>query len=103
MTDEREAIATKDAVRPQRLGQGGFRSVLSDDIDLKPFSAFPPLVRLAVIVGWPAQGAPYTMRVRVPHGAKLMPHRHPEDTLYTVMSGVFYIGLRERFDPDTAW
>ena len=27
-----------------------------------------------------------------------MPHRHPEDRIYTVMSGVFYIGLGERFD-----
>ena len=29
-----------------------------------------------------------------------MPHRHPEDRIYTVMSGVFYIGLGERFDGD---
>jgi quercetin dioxygenase-like cupin family protein len=27
-----------------------------------------------------------------------MPHRHPEDRIYTVISGVFYIGLGERFD-----
>jgi len=27
-----------------------------------------------------------------------MPHRHPEDRIYTVMSGVFYIGRGERFD-----
>ena len=27
-----------------------------------------------------------------------MPHRHPEDRVYTVRSGVFYIGLRDRFD-----
>ena len=29
-----------------------------------------------------------------------MPHRHPEDRIYTVMSGVFYIGLGDRFDGD---
>jgi quercetin dioxygenase-like cupin family protein len=29
-----------------------------------------------------------------------MPHRHPEDRIYTVMSGVFYIGLGEKFDGD---
>jgi hypothetical protein len=29
-----------------------------------------------------------------------MPHRHPEDRIYTVMSGVFYIGLGEQFDAD---
>ena len=31
-------------------------------------------------------------------GVKLMPHRHPEDRVYTVMSGVFYVGLGDRFD-----
>jgi len=29
-----------------------------------------------------------------------MPHRHPEDRIYTVISGVFYIGLGDEFDPD---
>jgi hypothetical protein len=32
------------------------------------------------------------MRVKVPDGIKLMPHRHSEDRIYTVISGVFYIG-----------
>lgn len=27
-----------------------------------------------------------------------MPHRHPEDRVYTVISGVFYIGLGDEFD-----
>jgi quercetin dioxygenase-like cupin family protein len=40
------------------------------------------------------------IRVKVPSGVKLMPHRHPEDRIYTVISGVFYIGLGDRFDPD---
>ena len=29
-----------------------------------------------------------------------MPHRHPEDRVYTVISGVFYIGLGDSFDGD---
>ena len=29
-----------------------------------------------------------------------MAHRHPEDRIYTVMSGIFYIGLGDRFDGD---
>jgi len=28
----------------------------------------------------------------------MMPHRHPEDRIYTVISGVFYIGLGDLFD-----
>jgi quercetin dioxygenase-like cupin family protein len=31
---------------------------------------------------------------------KLKPHRHPEDRIYTVISGVFYIGLGDEFDAD---
>jgi quercetin dioxygenase-like cupin family protein len=29
-----------------------------------------------------------------------MPHRHPEDRIYTVISGVFYVSLGEKFDGD---
>ena len=40
------------------------------------------------------------VRVKVPGGTKLMPHKHPEDRIYTVISGVFYIGRGDKFDPD---
>ena len=78
--------------------QAIFRSVLPEDIDWKPFPAFPPSARLAIVVGEPAQPGPYVIRVKVPSGVKLMPHQHPEDRVYTVISGVFYIGLGSRFD-----
>src|SRR5262249_35718074 len=56
------------------------------------------LVRLAVICGRPSEPGPYFIRVKVPRDVKLMPHRHPEDRIYTVISGTFYIGLGEEFD-----
>jgi quercetin dioxygenase-like cupin family protein len=34
----------------------------------------------------------------LPAGVKLIPHRHHEDRVYTVVSGVFYIGRGEEFD-----
>ena len=77
-----------------------FRSTLPEDIAWRPFAAFPASVRMAVIVGRPSEPGPYTIRIRVPHGERLMPHRHPEDRVYTVMSGVFYVGLGDRFDAD---
>jgi quercetin dioxygenase-like cupin family protein len=40
------------------------------------------------------------IRVKVPSGVKLMPHRHPEDRIYPVMSGVSYIDLGDQFDVD---
>ena len=79
-------------VRDHQLGEAVFKSILPEDIDWKPFPAFPPSARLAVLVGEPTQAGPYLIRVKVPSGVKLMPHRHPEDRIYTVISGVFYIG-----------
>src|SRR5271154_1643160 len=84
--------------RPHQLGQEVFKTILSEDVDWKPFPAFPPSVRLAVVVGQPSEPGPYTIRVKVPHREKLMPHRHPEDRVYTVISGIFYIGLGDEFD-----
>ncbi len=84
--------------RPHQPGQAEFRSVLPDGIDWEPFPAFPAAARLAVVVGHPSEAGPYVIRVKVPSGVQLMPHRHPEDRVYTVISGVFYIGLGEEFD-----
>jgi hypothetical protein len=78
-------------------GQESFKTILPEDIDWKPFPAFPPSVKLAIVVGQPSQPGPYTTRVKASHGAKLMPHQHPEDRVYTVISGVFYIGLGHEF------
>jgi hypothetical protein len=69
-----------------------------EEVVWKPFAAFPPAARLAVLFGDPAQAGPYVIRVWLPAGTRMMPHRHPEDRVYTVLSGVFYIGLGEQFD-----
>jgi hypothetical protein len=87
-----------DMNRPHQPGQAVFKSILPEDTDWQAFPAFPPAVRLAVIVGHPSEPGPYVIRVKAPGGTKLMPHRHPEDRIYTVMSGVFYIGLGDAFD-----
>jgi len=86
--------------RPHQPGEANFRSILPEEIEWKSFPAFPPSARLAVLVGDPSLPAPYVVRVKLPGSEKLMPHKHPEDRIYTVMSGVFYIGLGDRFDGD---
>lgn len=80
--------------------QAAFKAVLPEDVDWQPLPAFPPSVREAVVVGDPDQPGPYVIRVKVPSDARLMPHWHPEDRVYTVISGVFYIGLGEQFDAE---
>ena len=86
--------------RPHQPCEADFRSILPEEIEWRQFPAFPPEARLAVLIGDPSKPGPYVVRVKLPGGGRLMPHRHPEDRIYTVMSGVFYIGLGDTFDGD---
>ena len=75
-----------------------FDSIRTDQVAWARFAAFPPGGELAVLVGDISKPEPYVIRVRIADGVRLMPHRHPEDRIYTVISGVFYIGHGETFD-----
>ena len=78
--------------------QGNFHVIRSEDIVWKPFPAFPEGARLAILVGDPTRAGPYVIRVRLPANVRMMPHRHLEDRIYTVISGVFYVGVGDVFD-----
>jgi quercetin dioxygenase-like cupin family protein len=92
--------APPEKPRTHQPGEDRFKAILPEQIDWRPFPAFPPGVLLAVVVGRPTEPGPYAIRVKAPLDAKLMPHRHPEDRIYTVISGVFYIGFGDKFDGD---
>ena len=78
---------------PKRVG-----SVRNEAIMFDPFAAFPAGAELAKVVGDPGGPGPYIVRVRVADGVVLHPHVHPEDRVYTVISGIFYIGFGSVFD-----
>ena len=84
--------------RTHQPGEDIFHAIRPEDIAWKSFPAFPPAARLAILVGDPAKPGPYLIRVHLPAGTKMMPHKHPEDRIYTVMEGVFYIGRGEKFN-----
>jgi len=77
-----------------------FGQILPENLQWISLPAYPPGVRLAVLVGDVTAAGPYLVRVKVPAGLKFMPHRHPEDRIYMVISGIFYIGIGETFDPE---
>lgn len=86
--------------RAHQPGLDTFRVIRPEDIEWKPFAALPGNARLAVLAGDPEQPGPYVIRVRFPAGTRMMPHKHPEDRVYAVIAGVFYIGLGDEFDPE---
>jgi len=91
---------TNATIPVHQPGQSACKAILTEDIAWKPFAAFPPSVRLAVVVGQPSQAGPYVVRVRVPRGVKLMPHKHPEET---PSSRVFFILASETNSTPTDW
>jgi hypothetical protein len=50
----------------RRFSGDALRSVLNEDVEWKPFPAFPPSARLAVVVGDPTEPGRYTVRVKLP-------------------------------------
>jgi quercetin dioxygenase-like cupin family protein len=92
------AQKTSDGPRGHYPGEERFLAIHNEDVQFHPSPVLPPEAHMAVLVGDPAKAAPYLTRVKVPSGVKIPPHKHPEDRIYTVMSGVFYIGLGETFD-----
>jgi len=92
------ALCSAGVVSAQGLPNQKFGSIFQENIKWSAFPAFPPEARLAILVGNPKLDGPYVVRVKLPGRIILMPHKHPEDRIYTVISGVFYIGIGTRFD-----
>jgi hypothetical protein len=64
----------------------------------------PPVVpkgaQAAVLDGDPFKdGAPYTLRLKMPDGYRIGPHWHPTDENVTVISGTLGAGMGDKFDP----
>lgn len=53
----------------------------------------------ANLVGDPAKPGPYTIRLKFPAGYNLAPHTHPDSREVTILSGTWYTGYGEKFDP----
>lgn len=82
----------------QSMTPKAFNFITSENIVWNSFPAFPEKVKLAILVGDPTKREPFIVRVKVPNDEKIMPHIHPEDRIYTVISGVFYIGIGNKYD-----
>jgi quercetin dioxygenase-like cupin family protein len=53
---------------------------------------------LAVLEGDPSKAGPFTMRLAMPAGYRIIPHFHEADEHVTVISGAFQVGMGETFD-----
>ena len=81
--------------------QGGgddFTIVRAGTVPFEPVPQLPGL-EIAVLAGDPAKEGPYVLRVRFAPGVMTPPHFHSQNRLVTVLSGTWYAGIGEVFDP----
>jgi hypothetical protein len=57
-------------------------------------------VKFAVVQGDPSKPGIYVIRARFSPGTMTRPHWHPEERYVTVLSGTWYTGEGDAFDPD---
>ena len=60
-----------------------------------------PGVKQAVLYGDPSKPGPYIQRVKWLPGHMSRPHFHPNDRFIVVLSGTWWAGTGEKFDPDS--
>jgi quercetin dioxygenase-like cupin family protein len=77
----------------------GFVHFVPDEIKWVQSPSIPTGGQGTVVYGDPRKAAAYITRVKQPADYKVQPHTHPEERVYTVISGTFYIGFGEEFDP----
>jgi len=53
----------------------------------------------AQLFGDSSQGGQWIDRVKIPGGARVLAHTHPQDELVTVIEGTWYLGEGAKFDP----
>ena len=53
----------------------------------------------AQLFGDSSQGGTWIDRVKIPGGARVLAHTHPQDELVTVIEGTWYLGEGAKFDP----
>src|ERR1051326_2757025 len=70
--------------------------------DKVQWSAAPPVfqpgAQFAVLAGDPGKPGPFTVRLKMPDGYRVMPHWHPTAENVTVLSGEFHVGMGDKFD-----
>jgi quercetin dioxygenase-like cupin family protein len=55
----------------------------------------------AVLFGDPSKPGPYVVRIKWLAGNMSRPHFHPNDRFFAVLSGTWWMGTGEKFDPDS--
>jgi quercetin dioxygenase-like cupin family protein len=65
-------------------------------------TGLPKGATMAVLAGDPNKPERFLIRLNLPPGYRIPPHRHPSDEYVTVISGDFRVGMGDKLDPAKA-
>lgn len=90
------ALTALGARAADDLPEGAVR-ITTEELKWRPGRV--PGHEIAPLVGDSTKPGPYVERVKFPANSTSQPHSHPDDRTYTVISGVWYVGYGDKFDP----
>jgi quercetin dioxygenase-like cupin family protein len=79
--------------------KAGFVRIAPDAVEWKDRPGYEG-VKFAVLAGDPAKPGLYVIRAKFAPGTMTRPHWHPEDRHVVVVSGTWYTGEGDSFEPD---
>lgn len=86
--------------QPGVSGEPDFHYLTRGEEEWKP--AFEHGITVMNVMGDPQKPGIYVIRINWPANVMSLPHTHPEDRHVTVLSGTWWAGVGETFDPETA-
>jgi hypothetical protein len=81
------------------LMNGNFVTADPENIKWTPNKSVPNGMQMVLLFGDPSQPGPYIFRAKMPSGYKLPPHKHPDERIVTVLKGIYWSGVGERYNP----
>jgi quercetin dioxygenase-like cupin family protein len=95
------AAAAALTIAPAVLAQAdlppGALRITPDELHFGPGRV--PGHEIAALIGTSSKPGVYVERVRFPANTISQAHSHPEDRMYTVISGTWYVGYGDAYDP----
>lgn len=81
------------------LMNGNYVTADPENIKWEKNKSTPHGMRILMLYGDPEKPGPYIFRAKMPSGYKLPPHRHADERIVTVMKGIYWSGVGERYNP----
>ncbi len=77
----------------------GYVMMTADELEWGPVASMGEGAEIAILEGDISQAEPFTFRLRLEDGYRILPHVHPEYERVTVLSGTLHFAHGEQFDP----